>query len=271
MISKTISSPLFVTYMALISLFVILPGCQFDSSETPKPEQTHRKTYFVQVAFDSPILREIRSSIVPLINHIIKEELDMPKESESKYFSPKERQPITLYYIVEVQRDSEEFLTSVFDSIQEKCLPLILKDISFTSSVHFFAGPFGIDDELVIKIDDPTKGLLNLNHQVKTIVNQANEQYRQIHAQDLYNISKSERFPYIPHIGLGRVRSNFIKESMKDPSQFNTVFARIQNKIIQAVSQTVLALLNQQNKNIQFNTLCLFDLSKRVCLKEVKL
>jgi hypothetical protein len=257
--------------LSMLMGVLVLPGCFDDKvqidGESKRSEVA--KPIMIQLLFNSSALSAIKQRITPLINEIVKEELGLGQASESKFFSPKEAPRLTLYYINERQPADSE-LEAAFDKITVKSAEASLSHVKFVSEVEFFGGPFGLDDELVIKIDDSKGELLALHEICKTEMHAANQAYLAVHRHALYNLTESEKHSYLPHVGLGRLRSGSIKESVGDV-QFGSLFAKIQARIKVAVTAVVEEVLAGDLSAVRFDELCLFDLGKRSCLKEFSL
>lgn len=245
-------------------LLFLVPTCN-KSSTTPAG------TLIVQLLINSSVLTQMRRTMTPLINDSIKAELGLELNYEFQFFSPKERQALTIYSIEEILENGKPMILSTFEQIHAKCNELPSGKITFVCQGDFFGGPFNVNDELVIGIDDFDNSLSDLNRDVRTIVHETNKLYAQRHNHDLYTIAKSERYSYIPHIGLGRVRSNSIKEHMKDPCGFDALFNRIQERIKEVAVSVIKNMLKRDNHTILFDKVCMFDLKKRTCIKEAAL
>lgn len=235
------------------------------STNTPK-ETT---TLFIQALPNSPALKTIIESLSENINMIIKEEAGLDHNNNVDFFSPKPVQKLTLYSTNDIHENGNKALFSALDTIN---IPdFTINSVSLGSAVEFFYGPFGEKDELVIMINDPHKELLHYNEIIKEAAHTANKQYKQLHNHSLYDVTKSERYPYLPHIGLGRIRSNSIKNNLKDPSQFTIIFERIQSRIKDAALESIEAVLNNNNNTLTCDTIGILDLNKHAYIKEYTL
>lgn len=116
--------------------------------------------------------------------------------------------------------------------------------------------------------DDFGKELTFFNHEIKELMHHANNEYKCNHQVDLYDIAKSERFPFLPHIGLGRIRSMSIKQHIKDSSQVDKILEQIKQRIKKEALKIVKISLTTDNQKISFNRIGLFDLQKRDFIKE---
>jgi len=226
--------------------------------------KTHIKAsqrIFIQAIPNSSVLKNIIESLSKKINTIIKEELNLDSNNELEFFSPKKAQRLTLYSINDVQPNTNDIIITTLDRINIHTF--VAHNISLKPEVAFFGGPFGDNDELVILIADPDKELSSFNQSIKTAMHQADNEYNHMHHKNLYDIAKSERHSYVPHIGLGRVRSNSIKNQLKDQSQFSAVFERIQSRIKDAALECIKNQLNLYNNKIVYDKIVIFDPAKQ--------
>jgi hypothetical protein len=221
---------------------------------------------FIQAIVNSPALKNITQSLSQKINSIIKEELNLDQNNQSDFFSPKPAQRLTLYGINDLQKDTNNILISILDNMNINTF--VAHNTSIKHEVEFFGGPFGDNDELVIIINDPNKELSFFNQSIKETMHHANNEYEKKHHMSLYNITKSERHPYLPHIGLGRVRSNLIKKELKDPFQFSAIFERIQSRIKNATLECINNQLTNNNDKIVFDKIVIFDPAQQLWIKE---
>ena len=229
-------------------------------------KKTDKHTLAIQLILDSVALTSIRNEVVSVVNEIIRQELALPQtEKFDAFFSPKKINRLSLYYVNDADEKGDDLLFFALEnSVKESAV-----DVSITSKVDFFKGPFGIDDELVIMIDDSKKELLGLNQKIKNVAHAINQQFKEQYDHDLYDISKSEAHDYVPHVGLGRIRSNSIKEHMKDQALFDETFKRIQQRIKEALCDKVkkYAEINQKNSVEEISVL---DLKTQKYIKRLK-
>ncbi|MDP3889252.1 MAG: hypothetical protein Q8Q25_01760 [bacterium] len=139
------------------------------------------------------------------------------------------------------------------------------KNVSIKPEVDFFGEGH---DELVVLINDPDGELSKLNKEIKGTAHQAHDDYKKIHHRDLYDIAKSERYPFLPHMGLGRIRSNSIKQHIKDKSLVNDTFERIKQRIKKAAQEVVKESIAASSSKLSFNKIGVLDLAKQTYIKE---
>jgi len=235
-----------------LGLFVVtLPACFFKGAGDEE-----KCRLFVQLIADSPMLDALRDSATAVSNKIIKEELGLPEDYDYPFFVPKEINRLTLYYLYDFPNSSHERLFSALTPLSHAAVPW---DAVITSEVHFF----GEQDELVVMIDDPRGELVDLHEQAKAIAHQLNDEYRQTHQHALYNISESEQFAYKLHIGLGRIRL----QSIKNHTENVAVLERIRERILEAMTKEVVALMTKMGKRLAFERMTIFQLNPKARMR----
>jgi hypothetical protein len=205
----------------------------------------------------------------PLIDKIIEEETHIKQDKNVPLFFFKKRAAITTYYVNDMYVNAEPVLFNALNSIG---IPAP-RNVTLSSKVDFFGEPK--DDlmallDLVVKIDDPNNGLLYLNQETKKIVHTANEQYKHVHHIDMYDINKSEKHSYLPHLSLGHLRVNYITHLVNDASNADKVVERIKQRILQAAMQ-ILSESPLEIRKISFDKLSVYDQQKRMYIKEYNL
>lgn len=229
-------------------------------------QEIGRHTLFVKGALDLSVLGVIQDKLVPIVNEIIKKEVALPSDYDFNFFLAKRKQLVTLYYLYDADTAEMDQLDAVLHKmIQENQKNFILKNVQLSSQLNFFGDHH---DELVLMIDDPHKELSLLNQKIKIGMHELNKEYQHTHKTVLYDVSKSERFSYLPHIGLGRIRAASIKKHIKDVSQIDAIYAKITQQILDVASVVVKELLSKNNNRLVFNSVCLFDLELHACVKE---
>jgi hypothetical protein len=245
----------------IVFFLLLLPGCFFNKAEN----NVAKSTFFIQLLSNTIVLASIKEAITPVINGIIKEELGLAQDYDFEFFLPKPQpQRLTLYYVNKIFENGEKSLFSVVEGIQWQSL--IPSHVAIAQEVNFFGDQ---TDELVIMIDDPDEELSKLNQKLKESLHQMNDGYKQVHHHDAYDISKSERFPFVPHIGLGRIRVHSIKQHIKDTQQIDEILGRLKQRIKKETSHLVKKLLTIENRTIYFDGVCIFDLEKRAVVREI--
>lgn len=250
-----VSSLLIVT---LCTIFLFFNKTAIQASET--------SNLLVQALPHSPALNSIIEQVSEKINFIVREELGLDQHHAADFFSPKPILRLTFYYANDIQLDGINAFLDSLDKIRVS--DFAINNAFIEPSVEFFGGPFSYNDELVIMIADSNHELSQHNAMIKKTAHEANEQYKQIHNHNLYNIEKSERYPYHPHIGLGRLRSDSIKTQLKDPKQFPVIFERIQSRVKKITMECINTVLTQDNKKLMIDRIGILDLNKRTYIKE---
>lgn len=223
----------------------------------------NKETCFVQLMCSCPGITKLREALPRVVNEILQQELS--SENPESLFLKKDRLPLSVYYLNGMETQGEDVVVKALENA-EKDLPFKApQNLVISPAVNFF-GEW--NDELVIMIDDVDKQLMGLNVLVKALMHSANEAYSKIHGGPLFDIAKSERFPFVPHIGLGRLRSNSIKQQVKDQSRADEVLERIKSRVRDATLKLLAEIVSQNDKTITCGKLVLFSLTKRAMLKE---
>lgn len=254
-----------INFYVIVCLLFCLTGCLFNDSDA-----NTKHTYFIQAPFDEKIISQIQESINSTINNIIKEEAQVKSDKDIPLFFFKKRAAITVYYVNDMYVNAEPILFSSLEPIEKLPTP---QNANISSKLDFFGEPkedlMALID-LVVQIDDPNEGLFLLNKEAKELVHDADGQYRSIHHVGMYDIAKSERHSYLPHLTLGHLRSNYIKHLINDVSKAEKIIERIKQRIIETASQT-LSELPLESKKIFIDGLSIYDLQKRVYIKNYSL
>lgn len=209
--------------ICLLLSIVFIPACSHNSVNIKAVE---KNIFFVQAISKNVLLDEFIKDISIDINTIIKQELGLDENYDFDFFIPKKTQRVTLYYLNDaIIKDVRQIISALNDldianNISESRLSL---------DIRFFGDQ---QDELVGIIDDANKEIASLHHTIKEKMHQLNSIYYKKHHYDLYNIKKSERFDFLPHMGLGRIRSQSIKNHIRDTGQTAAVFEKIKTRII---------------------------------------
>jgi len=265
------SKKIYFLYIFFFSFF----ASNFVKAMEVKKESDLKHTYFVQAPFNMAIIDNIQRKLALKIDNIFQEieneeGIDLkPKENIALFFF-KKRAAITVYYVNDMYVNAEPFLFSSLDTLKNIPVP---KDVTVSSKFDFFGEPkedlIAIID-LVVKIDDPSEGLLLFNKETKNAVHNANEQYQGIYHIDMYDIAKSEKYSYLPHLTLGHLRPNYIRHLINDSSRAKGIIERIKQGIIEAASQ-VLSELSLEDKKVFFDKLSIYDLQKRIYVHDTLL
>lgn len=258
-----------IAFSICIIFFVLLLISYYNlqKNESKNSEQSKQRTLLIQAIPESAIITTIIESIADQINNIIKEAISSNENGDVSFFIPKPALRLTVYYINDIAENNVHIAFSSLNDIFTRPLSFI----SIAPTVEFFEGPFGVKDELVIMINDQNNELKQLNNQIKIALHNADNLYQQRHHTTLYNKTKSEKYDYIPHIGLGRIRTTSIKNHLQDPSQFVALFEAIQKKIQIYVESVIKNAMLQSNSILIINKIGVFDLDKKIYIKEYSL
>lgn len=247
--------------LPLIACLLIVAGIVVYKYTARAPEQTtsSQHTLLVQATLNMPMLNELENAITPIANTIIKEETGLDSA-----FTPKSEHHLTLYYVEELSDNGiaeiEKTATTLITEHKSACT---LKNTTFAYDVRFFGDEF---DELVIMADDQAQELNALHTLFKGAFNELNASNR-IH----YNIQKSERYGYNPHVSLGKMDLAGIKAALKDSPDANGVIERIRARIIDETLRIEKEVTKNQPAHIGFSALQIFDTNTHAMVKEIPL
>jgi hypothetical protein len=227
------------------------------------PEQVSSSTdhtILIQGTLNIPVLTQLKSAIIPKINVIFEEAFDMDLVSGYKpgtcdyYFTPKKEQLLTLYYVEDIASDADaamimEESARIASNNQPACM---LKNTTLTYDVRFFGDEF---DELVIMAHDQSHELATLNTLFKDAFHTLNNSNRA-----RYNVEKSERHGYHPHVSLGKIDLARIKFGpLLDIKYANDVIDRIRRSIIEETLRALKEITHGQPIPISFETVRIVD------------
>ncbi|KKP28268.1 MAG: hypothetical protein UR12_C0021G0009 [candidate division TM6 bacterium GW2011_GWF2_30_66] len=226
----------------LLGCVTLLSGCIFNSRSHGK----EKETLLIQVISNSKSVESIISESGKIINDIIKKELSLDQNDDFNFFLPKELQRITIYYLNEFNKSEEPVLFSSLDDIS--LIAMLPKHIFATADLQFFGDQ---QDELVFIVDDRNKELKNINLKIQKELNKLNDQYIKKEKTPLYSVQKSEKFPFLPHMGLGRIRLQSIKDRIKyiaDETSTKNIIDRIKKEIKEQISELVKKNLSKESE-----------------------
>jgi len=250
-----------------LALIIIIAGF-IGACQSKQQNDSIKQTLLVQALPDSLVLKSVIDAMPEVMNTIIKEELGLEKNYNFDFFLPKKLLRLTLYYINDMNEDGENIVFSTLDAIEKNSQKYTAQQIAFGSQVDFFGDD---KDELVIVINDPDKELSRINHAIKENLHQANKEYRRTQNHDLYDITTSERNPYLPHIGLGRIRYQSIRQHIKDASQVEDTLNRIRSRIKEASLRMLKERSALKDQKLPFNKIGILNLHKQTYIKEYAL
>jgi len=263
------------TYFILcLSLFLFLNGCFRQKKEEG------RYNTFIQIAIPNHEgITHIRKKISPLIDSIIKEELNVAENVNfPRFLIPRwqrESSKLTVYYFNNLKKGAESQIIQALNRMQKNNEGTkIDNQISISEPIKFF----GADGQyLVFSIDDPERSLFKLHKDIKKYVTEANERYKKETGEELFDKKASERFDYIPHIALGRLQQRYFPEFIKGtPEENQKVIDRIKERIKKEVFPEIRSLLKSVSTKLYINSFCFYEIASdkkiwRKCVKEYPL
>jgi hypothetical protein len=260
--------------LAVIIAVLLLRSCFFTQQQSAQ-QNTPGHTFFIQIPVESPVVSMLRKELYPVIATIIKEEAGLEQDKGFPLFFFKSRQAITLYYINDLREQGEPlegilylFVYPVLRLFKDTPAP---QGIMLTSKLDFFGeekpGLFATK-ELVVMLDDSKQELAELNTKTKTAVHEANQGFKRAYHTDLYDIAKSERHAYLPHLSIMQLRENYIKYLINDPAKADAAIRAIKQRIMQVVAEKF-AALSEQERAVTSEKVALYDLEKRKFVEEV--
>lgn len=229
------------------------------TARTPEQKSSAQHTLLVQATLNMPMLSELENTITPIAHTIIKEETGLDNA-----FTPKKDLRLTLYYVEDLSDagipEIEKTTTSIIAEHKSAC---ILKNTALAYDVRFFGDEF---DELVIMADDQAQELNTLHTLFKNAFNELNTSQRVG-----YNVQKSERYGYNPHVSLGKINLAGIKAALKDSPDANGVIERIRARIIDETLRIEKEITKNQPAHIGFGAIQIFDTNTHTKVKEIPL
>ena len=93
---------------------------------------------------------------------------------------------------------------------------------------------------------------------MKQALNTANKNYKRAYDTNLYDIKKSERFSFLPHITLGSLRENYIKYLINDKQKENEVVARVKERIQKVISEAI-AQMSDVERSLSFESISIYS------------
>lgn len=249
-------------FLMVSVLFLLVGLCSCNYASKKAVDET-KQTYFIQLQWDCPGITQLRQAIKPVINKILQEELG--QEKSAGLFLEKKQQALTIYYVNDMREQDEQLLLSSLDGMQHNKKFFAPQNITTTATIDFF-GEW--HDELVILVNDSEGELASLNKEMKEMLHALDAEYKTKNGYDLFDISKSEQFPFVPHIGLGRIRSNSIKAAVQESGQNEEKLERIKKRVKEEVLGVIQKTLTPANSKIFFEKIFIFSVQKRVSIKD---
>lgn len=224
-----------------------------------------KNNFLIQLISNSKTYQLIQDQTAEIIKNVVKQEL---KIETDELFLPKNSQAVTVYYIrLIIDKSTEDMFLKEFDKKQiflDFKKPLVA---TIENDVAFF-GEF--NDELVILLNDHTNELANLHEKTKKLVHEINAHYYKTYNTNFYDIKTSEQYPFLPHIGIGRVRSHTLKSLIANQNNIEIV-DHIKNRITKEVQDAIKKILSTHNDILSFNRISILKLPSRERVYEMRL
>ena len=234
-----------IVFVGLSYAFIIY----FKTNRSTTPRQ---HDFFILAEHDGAgIIVTLRSTITPLINAIIQQELNLSDSDKSPSFKTPPHHNLTLYYIFDWLDGNDSLLAQVIDSaFTHNAIPAF--DVTFGHPAFFGMH----NDEIVVKINDPQGRLSKINTILKNAL---------VGSHVLYNVKKSEYFPYVPHIALGRlpVNDKLYFSSADGLKHLNNIKQRIEQEVFPIITQA----LNAVATKLHVGSWCLYNVQQKIKIK----
>lgn len=241
--------------LGLVSFSILFVGLSYAAMVYFKQNRntiSQKRDFLILAEHDgADIITSLRSAIAPLINTIIQQELNLSEADKSPSFKTPPHHNLTLYYVFDWLSQKDDLLTQAVDSA------FAHKAISAFEVMLGQPAFFGMNnDEIVVKINDLEGFLSKINIDLKHALASS-------HA--LYNVKKSEYFPYVPHIALGRLPANDKRYFSSDEGQnhLNNIKQRIEHEVFPVIVQK----LKSVGKKLYVTALCIYDVQQKSKIK----
>lgn len=175
------------------------------------------------------------------------------------YIVKKSAHAITLYYVREYQQVYEQQLYDYITKYSNDYIAGKARKVLFTDQYHFW-GPG--NDELVLQMNDCNESLIMERNALKVMLRELDLTIMGNGGKGLYDVEKSEAFPFTPHMGIIRLRSNAIMrawgENHKAVERFEQLKCEVGNSL-----QQLLHELDMIDQPIIFDAVSLLQLPSR--------
>lgn len=256
---------------ATLCLFIILV-CIWINAHTmqaPQQVQSHLPSMVLIELGEHKGMRSLGIQIKSAIDEIIKEELEkliQDKKALLKYpeSGVRSKLVLSLYYIGKVDQKYEAALVHSLDLMQSLGRGLgPLGPLTISNDFDFF----GNDDEIVVKVNDPSATLQRLHDDIKDALFSLNDYYRKDPTLkiDLFPLDYGDKYAFIPHITFSRVPCKSIErfareQGIDDPKLCQRIKDRIRCDVfpklslssdLKKVVVTSFALWNHQHVSLK--------------------
>lgn len=232
-------------------------------------ERAITRTFFVQAPLALVPVKQLHDTMLSGVEEILIQELGTKEYTENNqkwalfFFKP--RQAITLYYLYDVREDGVNAILSAGDSVKGVPAP---QNVSLTTNLQFFGDESSQVLEPVVLIDDSKSELLGLHEKIKSAAHTISGEYQSKNVSALYDLAKSDRFAYKPHLSLGFLRHQAIKKLVKDPANAQEIVERIKKRILEVLSKELGKILAGAGAKITFDRVGVYDAQKKSFIKD---
>ncbi len=239
-------------FSVLISFMsvLLLTHCNL-SAELPikkseeKQTQPHLASFVLIELGNHKGMRILGEKIKKEIDRIIIEELDKVighKKIACKYpeSGVRDKLVLSVYYIGKIEPVHEAAFVNSLDLMQSLGMGLgPIGPLTITNDFDFF----GTDNEIVVKISDPSDSLKKLRQDIKENLFSLNQYYRKnpTTKTDLFPLAHGDKYPFMPHVTFSRVPcrtiEKFAQESgVNDPELCQRIKNRIRDELFPTLS-----------------------------------
>jgi len=232
---------------------------------------TDRSDKIIFAELKNSTLRMLQDKLLYSVNSIIHQYVSISSHiiDPTPYFVIKRRLSLTLYYLLDYQTHQEHYILDAlakllnrFDLTEEKHQAVAI-NLTIAPKLAFFGDK---QDEIVVLVDDPQKLLSRLNNSIKLAAHTAHEIHKKMtNTEDLFDLQKSEHYPYVPHISLGRIDFGALE------SKHSSIIDLIKTRIEQEVFPVIELWLSSKDIGLHLEDFCLYDIVQKLCIKHYDL
>lgn len=254
----------------LFALFTSLAPLVILSKPSINKQKQENLRYNIQIPVNIPEFALIQQELSIVVNKIVKKELGLKRNYTFNFFRALQNPHISVYFVgdISIKNKEKDIIHSTIASLFDEEKSFEFNDVHFSATLDFFGFK---KNTLVMMVNDEDGQLAYLNQEIKKALNQAHTQYRNENNVNLYNKTKSEEFSYHPHISMGWISIDAIKERIKDKKQTDKILEKIRQEILKESQLIFNNFLNNCDSKITIDTLSIFDLESRTDVKEYKL
>lgn len=183
------------------------------------------------------------------------------RTSEQPTFIPKPHLVLSLYYPGKVEQENETLIAQAIQKMYEqKKASWSIVPVPLSNESAFFGRN---QNELIVKISDPTALLTTMNTDIKNALHEAHDDYYKQHGKELFSKEYADFFPFVPHITLGKI----VWRKFEQDSAATT---QLRQQILQAITSLV-EELSSEAKKIMPDNFCIYDGVQKRTIKSWKL